>query len=189
MHLAAQFGHQDQTDRAEAYAGAQTATSPPVGAVVQRLGDPDVDNHSLLFNGELDAAEYLTFYSYGLYTKRETLSNGFFRPAGDSRNIPSIYPNGFLPNIFNTGTDYSLVLGMRTSIGATKLDASYTFGSNELEFDITNTLNRSLGPSSPTDFYAGAPAAAAHHQPGLEQCGGRRPGIPAHPVLRHRVAG
>ena len=156
VHLAAQFGHQDQTQRAEAYAGAATATSPPVGAVVQRLGDPEVDNHSLSFNGELAAADYLTFYSYGLYTKRETLSNGFFRPAGDSRNIPTIYPNGFLPQIFNTGTDYGLVLGMRTSIGETKLDASYTFGSNELEFDIRNTLNRSLGPSSPTAFYAGA---------------------------------
>jgi iron complex outermembrane receptor protein len=156
VHLAAQFGHQDQTDRAEAYAGAATATSPPVGAVVQRLGDPEVDNHSVSFNGELDAADYLTFYSYGLYTKRETLSNGFFRPAGDARNIPSIYPNGFLPQIFNTGTDYGFVVGMRSSIGATKFDASYTFGSNELEFDIKNTLNRSLGPSSPTAFYAGS---------------------------------
>ncbi len=156
LHLAAQFGHQDQTQRAEAYAGAQTATSPPVGAVVQRLGDPEVDNHSLSYNGELQAADYLTFYSYGLYTKRETLSNGFFRPAGDSRNIPSIYPNGFLPQIFNTGTDYGLVLGMKSSIGSTNFDASYTYGANELEFDIRNTLNRSMGPSSPTAFYAGA---------------------------------
>jgi len=156
VHLAAQFGHQDQTDRAEAYAGAAAANQPPVGAVVQRLGDPEVDNHSVSFNGELDAADYLTFYSYGLYTKRETLSNGFFRPAGDARNIPSIYPNGFLPNIFNTGTDYGLVVGMKSSIGTTNFDASYTFGSNKLEFDILNTLNRSLGPSSPTEFYAGS---------------------------------
>jgi len=165
VHLAAQFGHQDQTDRARAYilppAGLNPPASipgapPPFDRVVQRYGDPEVDNHSLLFNGELDAADYLTFYSYGLYTKRETLSNGFFRPAGDTRNIPSIYPNGFLPNIFNTGTDYSLVLGMKSSIGNTNFDASYTFGSNELSFDIQNTLNRSLGPSSPTEFYAGA---------------------------------
>ena len=156
LHLAAQFGHQDQTDRAEAYAGAATSTSPPVGAVVQRLGDPEVDNRSVLFNGEIDVTDYLTFYSNGLYTKRETLSNGFFRPAGDSRNIPSIYPDGFLPQIFNTSTDYSFVLGMKSSIGATNFDASYTYGSSELDFDIKNTLNRSLGPASPTEFYAGA---------------------------------
>ncbi len=156
VHLAAQFGHQDQTDRARPFIGVPTSSSAPLGKVVQRYGDPEVDNHSLLFNGELDAADYLTFYSYGLYTKRETLSNGFFRPAGDSRNIPSIYPDGFLPNILNNGTDYGLVLGMKSSIGDTNFDASYTFGSNELSFDIQNTLNRSMGPSSPTAFYAGS---------------------------------
>ena len=156
VHLAAQFGHQDQTDRARPFIGTPTATSAPLGKVVQRYGDPEVDNHSLLFNGEIKPADYLTFYSYGLYTKRETLSNGFFRPAGDSRNIPSIYPDGFLPNISNTGTDYGLVLGMKSSIGSTNFDASYTFGSNELEFDIQNTLNRSMGPTSPTAFHAGA---------------------------------
>lgn len=162
LHLAAQFGHQDQTNRATAFVGPATASSPPVGAVVQRLGDPEVDNRSVLFNGEMDAADYLTFYSHGLYTLRESLSNGFFRPAGDSRNIPSIYPNGFLPQIFNTSTDYSLVLGMRSSIGQTTLDASYTYGSNELEFDIRNSLNRSMGPSSPTEFYAGALKLGQH---------------------------
>lgn len=167
VHLAAQFGHQDQTDRARPFilpppgltppaSVPAVAARPPLGQVVQRYGDPEVDNHSLVFNGELDAEDYLTFYSYGLYTKRESLSNGFFRPTGDTRNIPAIYPNGFLPQILNNGTDYSLVLGMKSSIGNTKLDASYTFGSNELTFDILNTLNRSLGPSSPTQFYAGA---------------------------------
>lgn len=165
LHVAAQFGHQDQTDRARPYilppAGLNPpatlpAAPPPFGKVVQRYGDPEVDSRSVLFNGEVDVTDYLTFYSYGLYTRRETLSNGFFRPAGDSRNIPSIYPDGFLPDIFNTGTDYGLVLGMRSSIGDTKFDASYTYGSNKLEFDIQNTLNRSLGPSSPTEFYAGS---------------------------------
>ena len=69
---------------------------------MQRYGDPEVDSRSVLFNGEVDVTDYLTFYSYGLYTRRETLSNGFFRPAGDSRNIPSIYPDGFLPIIAPT---------------------------------------------------------------------------------------
>ncbi|TCT24754.1 TonB-dependent receptor plug domain-containing protein [Thermomonas haemolytica] len=155
VHLAAQFGHQDQTNRATPYSGAQTPTSPPVGQTVQRLGDPEVDNHSLSYNWEMAATDYLKFYSYGIYTHRETLSNGFFRPAGDSRNIPSIYPNGFLPQIFNTSNDYQFVMGMRSSIGETNFDASYTYGSNDLRFDVKNSLNRSLGPSSPTQFYAG----------------------------------
>ena len=166
VHLAAQFGHQDQTDRARPFilpppglnppaSVPAVSARPPLGQVVQRYGDPEVDNHSLVFNGELDAEDYLTFYSYGLYTKRESLSNGFFRPAGDSRNIPSIYPDGFLPQILNDGTDYSLVLGMKTSTAQPSWCELY-LRSNELTFDILNTLNRSLGPTSPTRFYAGA---------------------------------
>ena len=157
VHFAAQAGHQDQTDRARPFLGTVTATSAPGGKVVQRYGDPEVDNASFLYNGEVDVTDYLTFYSYGLHTKRETLSNGFFRPAGDSRNIPSIYPDGFLPQIFNTSTDVSVSSGIKTfTAGGTNIDISYTYGSNELEFDIKNTLNRSLGPTSPTAFYAGS---------------------------------
>ncbi|WP_240097554.1 TonB-dependent receptor [Thermomonas flagellata] len=155
LHLAAQFGHQDQTNRAGPYGGPQTATSPPVGQVVQRLGDPEIDNRSLVYNWQQDETDYLTFYSYAIYTHRETLSNGFFRAAGDSRNIPSIYPNGFLPKIFNTSNDYQFVMGMRSSIGATQFDASYTYGFNDLRFDIKDSLNRSMGTASPTQFYAG----------------------------------
>ncbi|MGH8027061.1 MAG: TonB-dependent receptor plug domain-containing protein [Pseudoxanthomonas sp.] len=157
VHFAAQGGHQDQTDRAAPYLGVVTPTSAPAGKVVQRLGDPEVDNGSFLYNGEVAVADYLTFYSYGLYTKRESLSNGFFRPAGDSRNIPSIYPEGFLPQIFNTSTDVSFSGGLKTyTAGGTNIDISYTYGSNKLEFDIQNTLNRSIGPTSPTEFYAGS---------------------------------
>mgnify|MGYP003575940846 CR=1 FL=1 len=157
LHLAAQTGHQDQTDRARPYTGAPSATSPPLGEVVQRLGDPEIDNHSVAYNGEVPVEDYLSFYSFGLYTERETLSNGFFRPAGDSRNIPSIYPDGFLPQIFNTSDDISVTAGLRaTTAGETDVDFSYTYGANELAFDIRNTLNRSLGPTSPTQFYAGS---------------------------------
>lgn len=157
LHLSAQGGSQDQTDRARPFIGTPTATSAPLGRVVQRQGDPEVDNGSLAYNGEYAVTDYLTFYSYGLHTRRESLSNGFFRPAGDSRNIPSIYPNGFLPQIFNTSKDTSFSGGLRTfTAGDTNIDLSYTYGSNEFSFDIRNTLNRSLGPTSPTAFYAGA---------------------------------
>lgn len=157
IHFAAQGGHQDQTDRARPYLGTVTATSAPAGKVVQRLGDPDVDNYSVSYNGEYKVADYLTAYSYGIYTKRDVLSNGFFRPAGDARNIPSIYPDGFLPQIYNESEDIGFVGGFKTyTAGGTNIDFSYTHGSNKLTFDIKHTLNRSMGPTSPTEFYAGA---------------------------------
>ncbi|MBB6599973.1 TonB-dependent receptor [Luteimonas sp. MC1825] len=163
VHLAVQADRQDQTDRARPFLGPATPTSAPLGRVVQRQGDPEVDSYSGSYNAELAASDSLTLYSHGLHTKRDILSNGFFRPAGDSRNIPSIYPDGFLPQINNNSTDYSFVGGLRKLFsGGTALDASYTYGSNELTFDIKNTLNRSLGPTSPTRFYAGALEVRQH---------------------------
>ena len=163
VRLAAQLGHQDQTNRARPFTGTPTPTSAPPGQVVQRQGDPDVDNGAISYNGHIDANEYLSFYSYGLLSRRDVLSNGFFRPAGDSRNIPEIYPNGFLPQIFNVTKDSSFQLGLKSSTASgTNIDFGYTYGWNHLSYDILNTLNRSLGPSSPTEFYAGSLEVKQH---------------------------
>ncbi|UHQ24175.1 TonB-dependent receptor [Lysobacter sp. 5GHs7-4] len=153
LHLAAQGGHQDQTNRAR----------PFQGVVEQRYGDPEIDQGAVSYNGEYDVADYLTFYSFGSYSKRDVLSNGYFRFAADPRNIPSIYPNGFLPQIHNISKDRAAVVGLRTeTAGGTQIDLSYNYGHNELSFDIEHTLNRSLGPTSPTQFYAGALEVTQH---------------------------
>ncbi|KQZ66549.1 MULTISPECIES: TonB-dependent receptor [unclassified Lysobacter] len=153
LHLAAQGGHQDQTNRAR----------PFQGVVEQRYGDPDIDSGAVSYNGEYSPTDYLTFYSFGSYSKRDVLSNGYFRFAGDPRNIPSIYPNGFLPQIHNVSKDRAAVVGLRgETAGGTQIDFSYNYGHNELSFDIEHTLNRSLGPTSPTEFYAGALEVTQH---------------------------
>jgi len=61
MHLAAQAGHQDQTNRARPFIGTPTPTSAPLGRVVQRQGDPEVDNGSVSFNAEYPVVDYLSF--------------------------------------------------------------------------------------------------------------------------------
>ncbi|WP_454829366.1 TonB-dependent receptor plug domain-containing protein [Pseudoxanthomonas wuyuanensis] len=158
LHLAAQGGHQDQTDRARPYTGAPGVT--PYGRVVQRYGDPEVDAGAVSYNGEFSPAETITFYSFGTVSRREALSNGFFRAAGDARNIPEVYPDGFLPQIFNVSKDVAWVGGFKASTeGGLNIDISYNYGQNHLTFDVRNSLNRSLGTTiTPvqTDFYAGA---------------------------------
>ncbi|MDQ3288148.1 MAG: TonB-dependent receptor [Pseudomonadota bacterium] len=163
VHLAAQAEQQEQTNRARPFIGTPSATSAPLGRVVQRQGDPEIDSYSASYNAQLPVGEALTLYSYGIHTERDVLSNGFFRPAGDARNIPAIYPEGFLPQINNVSTDYGFVAGLKTyTAGDTNIDLSYTYGSNELTFDIKNTLNRSLGPTSPTQFHAGGLEVRQH---------------------------
>jgi len=167
LHIAAQGGHQDNTDRARPFilppAGLSPPQSPPIpairpplGEVVQRYGDPEVDQGALAYNTEV-GGEGFTFYSFGTFTERDVLSNGFFRPAGDSRNDPTIYPNGFLPQIHNVSEDAAIAAGIRGVVAdAWNYDISFNHGRNELTFDIENTLNRSLGPTSQTEFFAGA---------------------------------
>ncbi len=146
VHLAAQAGHSDQTNRA----------LPFQGRVEQRYGDPDIDQGALSFNGEYSPTDYLTFYSFGMVSRREVLSNGYFRFSGDNRNRPEIYPDGFLPQIYNVSKDVSWVGGLKTSTeGGLNIDLSYNYGQNNLTFDVRNSLNNSLGVTSPTDFHAG----------------------------------
>ncbi len=157
LHLAGQAGHDDQTDRARPYTGAPGPAAPPYDRVVQRYGDPEIEQGAVSYNGEFGVGERATLYSFGAASNRDVVSNGFFRPAGDPRNIPAIYPNGFLPNIHNVAKDRSTVAGLRGELGSDwKYDLSYNYGYNKLGFDIQNTLNRSLGPTSPRQFYAGS---------------------------------
>src|SRR5690606_37259926 len=63
---------------------------------------------------------------------------------------------GFLPLIGTTSKDYSLVAGLRGSTtNYLHWDFSINRGINELEFNVLNSFNRSLGPTSPTQFYSG----------------------------------
>ncbi len=147
VHLAAQAGHQNNTDRA----------TPYNGRVEQRYGDPEVEQGAVSYNGELKPADYLTFYSYGMASKRKVTSNGYFRAAEDNRNRPEIYPDGFLPQIYNESEDVSWVGGLKTyTEGGLNIDLSANYGHNKLTFDVKHSLNNSLGLNSPTSFYAGA---------------------------------
>ncbi|MEO8011038.1 MAG: TonB-dependent receptor, partial [Dokdonella sp.] len=125
--------------------------------VVQRYGDPEIDIGALSLNGAYQFSDAIEFYTFGIISNRDVTSNGFFRAAGDARNIPSIYPDGFLPQILNYTKDRSLVAGLRgQTAGGWRWDASYNYGYNHLDFNIDNTLNRSIGPTSQTSFYAGS---------------------------------
>ena len=168
LHLAAEARNQDQTDRARPYVLAtgvtvRPATAPPPGVVVQRYGDPEVEQYAFSANAEFTVNDALTFYGFANASRRDALSNGFYRTALDTRNVPAIYPNGFLPQIRNIAEDRAFVVGLR---GLTVLDwdvdLSYNYGNNDLSFGVENSLNRSLGAASPTDFDAGALEISQH---------------------------
>lgn len=147
FNIAAQGGHQDNTNRA----------TPYNGVVEQRYGDPEVKAGAASYNAELPLADNISLYSFSTWSRRNVLSNGYFRWAGDIRNDRSIYPNGFLPQIHNVSKDVASVVGIHANpANDWFLDFSLDHGYNDLSFDIEHTLNRSLGSSSPRQFYAGS---------------------------------
>ena len=168
VHVAAQALDQDQTDRARPYVLApgvtvRPSTAPPPGVVVQRFGDPEIRQYALSANAGLRVNDALEFYAFANASRRNALSNGFYRTALDTRNIPAIYPDGFLPQIRNIAEDRAFVGGLRgTTAGGWDVDLSYNYGTNDLSFGVENSLNRSLGPTSKRDFDAGALEITQH---------------------------
>lgn len=75
--------------------------------------------------------------------------------TGPTFNFSSIYPLGFTPRFFGTVKDLSTVGGLRGNLGGLNFDVSASYGENSIDYYMTNTLNPSLGPDSPFDFYMG----------------------------------
>ena len=118
-------------------------------------GEPQMDQYTLFANGGYDLQNGVDLYGWASYQYRDALSAGFYRRALDARNVIAIYPDGFLPKINPTVTDYSAAGGAKFKIGDWNMDASLVFGSNKMDYTIKDTLNASIGPSSKTQFNAG----------------------------------
>nr|WP_321441091.1 TonB-dependent receptor [uncultured Hyphomonas sp.] len=121
-----------------------------------RYGNGRAENVSFFFNSGYTLASGVELYAFGGVQDREGESPGFYRRALDSRNVPEIYPGGFLPVIGGDVTDYSLGGGFRGVAGGWDYDVSAVYGSNELDYSVNNSLNASIGPTSQTSFNAGA---------------------------------
>ncbi len=118
-------------------------------------GEPEIQQSTAFVNMGVDLGDSAKLYGWASYQNREARSAGFFRTPNDTRNIPSIYPNGFLPIIAPDVDDYSAALGIEWRLGGWDMDTSLVYGKNEMAFTIENTLNRSIGPTSRTEFDAG----------------------------------
>ncbi len=121
-----------------------------------RHGLAEVRDATLFMNAGIPLTGDTELYGFASYQDRSSQSVGFFRRARDARNVPEIYPDGFLPQIKPDITDYSLAAGARGFANEWSWDASLVYGSNDVDWTIGNSLNRSLGATSPVEFDAGS---------------------------------
>jgi len=98
----------------------------------------------------LDDGGHHLLYGTGAYSFRRGSGQGYRRYANDNRNWPQIYPLGFLPEFHPDVTDYSFNGGLKTRATDWKVDVGGSFGHNDFEYNLRNTLNSSLGPSLTT---------------------------------------
>ena len=120
-----------------------------------RYGDAATKDYNVFVNAGTPLTPDIDLYVFGSYGHREGNSGGFYRLSNDARNVLSIYPDGFLPQINSTLEDYSVTAGLRTEVAETKIDASLGYAHNGFDFLISNTLNASLGAASGNRFDAG----------------------------------
>ena len=161
--LAAEYKDQERTERdgydfRQQYPLASGAFDPRE-VTIDRFnawyGEPEVEQLTFFANAGNELANGVELYGWASYQDRDARSAGFFRRALDDRNVIEIYPDGFLPIIAPEVTDYSAGAGVTWVTGEWGMDTSLVYGKNKMEFTIENTLNRSLGPVSPTQFDAG----------------------------------
>ena len=139
---------------------------------LNRSGQPDRRSTRAFatLNYDLGGAELYAFGNYG--HQRGTFINGTRTTSGSTYNrsyyqdnppflyptysLTQIYPNGFAPHFISTTNDASLVGGLRGQAGDLSWDVSGRYGHDKIDYHVTNTINASLGPQSPTSFYSGS---------------------------------
>jgi len=107
------------------------------------------------YNLEIPIDDSSTFYSFGDLGHRNGNAAGLNRfPNAVTQVVPSLYTNGFLPEIHSNINDLEVTAGVRRK-GEWTIDASITHGENSFHFNVENSNNASLGPLSPTSFDSG----------------------------------
>jgi iron complex outermembrane receptor protein len=126
------------------------------GTQTHKAGDGTMEDLSFMFNSAVPLGESFEFYSFGGYSQRDGEGANFFRYPDSFANVPTIFPDGYIPVLEADNVDMSLAAGWRGTIpSGWSWDLSAVYGSNEFDHDISNSLNVSLGDASPTSFNVG----------------------------------
>jgi len=144
LSLALEGRRRDETNRA----GLDTLRVTPA-RVTQRIGDSRAKDAYLWTNAALPLGGG-ELYLFGGASKRSGEAAGFFRPREDARNVPAVYPDGFLPEIRTEVRDASLAVGYRKELGGGwSIDTSFNHGRSELVFNERNSINVSYWYENP----------------------------------------
>ncbi|MBB1387644.1 TonB-dependent receptor [Pseudoalteromonas sp. SG45-5] len=146
INLSLEYRDADGTNRAERDTGGSLNVAPGTLSKDVRWGQGNSESEftSLFYNMALPFGD-VELYSFGGYSERTALGNGFYRNFNEaSKNVTQVYSDGFLPRIYNEAQDISVAVGFKGEINADWFyDVSAVYGENQYDFTSRNTLNAS----------------------------------------------
>ena len=163
FHAALEFGHRGPTNRAGLSGAKQyndsvidennILTMDPGNKERNfdrrnfRIGDAELDQLSGAFNysNPIDGIGAEVF-AFGDFSVVQNESGGFYRRANqlDRNPLTSVYPDGFLPLINTTVTDFSIGGGFVSEFeNNLKAEIAVVHGGNSFNFEVTNSHNAS----------------------------------------------
>ena len=138
------------------------------GDVVQPWGQPDAEATRLFFNAGVDLDGDNELYGFGNFSDSTSNGSFFYRypyngtieelrePDGSIYFPLEKHPGGFTPRFFGDVRDVSVVGGIRGEMdNGLGYDFSARTGESEIQYTLSNTINPSMGPDSPTSFRPG----------------------------------
>ena len=152
LTLSAEYRDRDPTSRGD------FDNRVPGSPVTSRFGDADVTDKTIYANAGVPLGGDWSIYAWGGYQNRDGNSAAFPRIFNDPRNVPAIYPDGFLPLITTDIDDVALGWGVKGNLGGWDADVSLVYGKDSIDYGVIHSLNTSFGAASQTSFDAGGMA-------------------------------
>jgi iron complex outermembrane receptor protein len=136
---------------------------------VQNWGNPDTHALKGVFDAAKPLGDLAELYVFGTLGKGSGIADINWRnPTSNPTvfnqaptifpgfNLLSIYPTGFTPREGDRYTDQQIDFGIRhKNSDVFTWDLSGSYGHNDTEFFLDNSINASLGPASPLKFNLG----------------------------------
>jgi iron complex outermembrane recepter protein len=107
------------------------------------------------YNAEVPLETGLTLYSFSTLSYRDVKDARGWFPANNIGSLPEIYPRGFQAYRRIWEWDGQATVGTRAELRRWDIDVSTSYGKDSVKLGAVNTLNPSLGPTSPTSFFMG----------------------------------
>lgn len=142
VRFSGEFKKNDYTNDSGINHLASTIGTPIYGKRIYRLGDPAVMSGKFVVNYQYTFSKNISAYGFTMYRHDDANSSMVYVNPSSSSNVPSIYPNGYLPLIKPVIQDISTVFGFKGEIYDKwnyDLSINHGFNSYHANYDQINS--------------------------------------------------